>query len=128
MRFFLPVLLLALLIVAPGCIWTRGKINDVAVRTRTANIVLGQTRADTLPKLFGTMPTAIIPLKDGRVVYSFAYGDAKTEGFSLILVTFTKTNSYFSAVYALADANGIVQAVHSAPQQEVEWETWPFGD
>lgn len=125
------VLILALA-VAPllgGCIWTRAKVNDAAVRERAAAIVPGKTRAKELPRLMGAMPSAVIPLKDGGRVYSFAYGDAKTEGFTLILVTLSKTNSHFSSVYVLTDAEGIVRSVQASPEPEdLAWETWPFGE
>lgn len=128
---FCKILSLALisltLAFANGCIWTRAKMNDAAVCDRAAAIMPGETRADQLPALLGVVPSSVIPLRDGRQVLVFAYGDAKTEGISLILVTFTKTNSAFSAVYVLVDAEGVVQQVQLAPQQEVAWETWPFG-
>lgn len=112
---------------APGCIWTRAKVNNAAVRERAGVIVPGQTRAEQLSALLGVVPSAVVPLKDGRQVLVFAYGDAKTEGLSLIVVTFTKTNSAFSAVYVLVNAEGVVEQVQTAPQQELAWETWPFG-
>lgn len=112
-----------------GCLWTRAKVNDGSVRERAAAIVPGRTRAEELPRLLGAMPSAVIPLRDGRTVYSFAYGDAKTEGFTLILLTLSKTNSHFSAVYALVDADGVVQSVQASPEPEaLAWETWPFGE
>lgn len=121
--------LLAVLPLLGGCIWTRAKVNDASVRERAARIVPGKTRAEALPRLMGAMPSAVIPLKDGHTVYSFAYGDAKTEGFTLILLTLTKTNAHFSAVYALVDAEGVVQRVQASPEPEtLEWETWPFGE
>lgn len=123
---------MVLLAIAPllgGCIWTRAKVNDASVRERAARIVPGKTQAAELPRLMGAMPSAVIPLKDGRTVYSFAYGDAKTEGFTLILLTLTKTNAHLSAVYALVDAAGVVQRVQASPEPEtLAWETWPFGE
>ncbi|MGN0886325.1 MAG: hypothetical protein ACI4RT_04925 [Candidatus Spyradenecus sp.] len=120
-------LLGAALLFANGCIWTRAKVNDAAVCERAKAIVPGQTRAEQLPAVLGVVPSSVIPLKDGRQVLVFAYGDAKTEGVSLIVVTFTKTNSAFSAVYVLVNAQGVVERVQTAPQQELAWETWPFG-
>lgn len=102
-------------------------MNDSIVCERAEDIVPGKTRAEQLPALLGVVPSSVIPLRDGRQVLVFAYGDAKTEGFSLILVTFTKTNSAFSAVYVLVDGEGVVQQVQLAPRQEIAWETWPFG-
>ncbi len=119
--------LLSLLALFSGCIWNRAKVNDANVVHRAATIVIGETHASELPQLMGTAPTSMIPLRDGRIVYVFAYGDAKTEGFTLVLFTMTKTNSVFSAIYVLTDANGIVQGIHRSPELEPEWETWPFG-
>lgn len=121
-------LLAGVLACTSGCIWTRAKVNDAAVRERAAAIQIGKTRAEQLPTLLGVVPSAVIPLKDGRQVLVFAYGDAKTEGLSLVVVTFTKTNSAFSAVYVLVDAEGVVRQVQTAPRQEIAWETWPFGE
>ena len=122
---------LALLLAAfagGGCIWNRAKVNDAGVAARAAAIVPGETRVEALPALMGCEPSAIVPLRDGRVVHVFGYGDAKTEGFTLLLVTFTKTNSAFSAVYVFADAEGVVRRVSAAPAPGVAWETWPFGE
>ncbi len=110
-----------------GCIWNRAKVNDAAVNVRSEGVIIGQTHASELPKIMGTTPSSIIPLRDGRMVYVFAYGDAKTEGLSLILFTLTKTNSVFTAVYMLVDTKGIVQGIYRSPDLEPEWEMWPFG-
>ena len=115
------------LLFANGCIWTRAKVNDAAVCERAKAIVPWKTRTEQLPALLGVVPSTIIPLRDGRQVLVFAYGDAKTEGISLMVVTLTKTNSAFSAVYVLVDAQGVVERVQTAPQRELAWETWPFG-
>ena len=126
-KVFGVALLGVVLAFANGCIWTRAKVNDAAVCERAKAIVPGKTRAEQLPTVLGVVPSAVIPLKDGRQVLVFAYGDAKTEGVSLIVVTFTKTNSAFSAVYVLVNAQGVVERVQTAPQQELAWEAWPFG-
>ena len=99
-------LMAALALLAGGCIWNRAKVNDASVAERVAQVVPGKTRAADLPR----------------------YGDAKTEGFSLILLTLTKTNSAFASVYVLADAQGVVRRVQATPPPEVAWETWPFGE
>lgn len=119
--------LAALAMAAGGCIWNRARVNDAAVAERAAGIVPGETRAEELPGILGAAPSAVIPLRDGRMVYAFSYGDAKTEGVSLILVTLTKTNSSFSAVYVFVDGEGVVRAVERSPAPAPRWETWPFG-
>ncbi len=125
---FIRSLLIALALLSlNGCIWNRTKINDAAVRDRARTIVLGKTHAEQLPKIMGIAPSSMIPLRDGRTVYVFAYGDAKTEGLSLLLVTLTKTNSIFTAVYVVTDAKGIVRNIYRSPELDAEWETWPFG-
>lgn len=121
-------LMAALALVAGGCIWNRAKVNDASVAERVAQVVPGKTRAADLPRILGAEPTAVIPLREGQVLYGWAYGDAKTEGFSLILLTLTKTNSAFASVYVLADAQGVVRRVQATPPPEVAWETWPFGE
>ena len=123
--------LLSIALAAPllgGCIWNRAKVNDAGVAARAEAIVPGVTRAEELPGLMGTVPSSVIPLKDGRVVYAFSYGDAKTEGFTLILFTLSKTNSAFSAVYVFTDAAGVVRRVEASPAPVTDWETWPFGE
>lgn len=111
-----------------GCIWNRAKVNDAEVAARAAAIVPGKTHAEELPKLMGTVPSSVIPLKDGRTVYAFSYGDAKTEGFTLLLFTLSKTNSAFSAVYVFTDMKGVVRHVEASPAPETAWEAWPFGE
>lgn len=126
MRHILTLVLLATL--AGGCIWNRAKVNDASVAARVSRVAPGKTHASELPGLLGAEPTAVIPLRDGQTLYGWAYGDAKTEGLSLILVTLTKTNSAFASVYVLADAQGVVRRVQATPPPEVTWETWPFGE
>ena len=129
MNCFIRLLLIPMLaLLCSGCIWNRAKINDTAVAVRAASVRPGVTRAEDLPTLLGAVPSAVIPMRDGRTLYTFAYGDAKTEGLSLLLLTMTKTNSCFSAVYVMTDANGVVERVQCPPKEELPWETWPFGD
>ncbi len=128
MRMLQLIGALALLLTLSGCIWNRTKVNDAAVRERAQGVTIGVTHASELPRLMGTTPSSVIPLRDGRMVHVFSYGDAKTEGLSLLIITLTKTNSYFTAVYVLTDTKGIVRGVHTSPEQELDWEMWPFGE
>ncbi len=121
------LLLTAALPLLGGCIWNRALVNDAGVAARAEAIVPGQTRAEELPGIMGRVPTSVIPLRDGRLIYAFSYGDAKTEGFTLILFTLSKTNSAFSAVYVFTDEAGVVRHVEASPAPETAWETWPFG-
>lgn len=121
-------LLLVLPILLGGCIWNRTRVNDPTIRDRAAAVVPGKTTAAELSRILGAMPGATVPLSDGRTLCSFGYGDAKTEGLSLLIVTLTRTNSYFSAIYAVIGADGIVESIHTSPKEEdLPWEFWPFG-
>lgn len=121
-------LLLVLPILLGGCIWNRTRVNDPTIRDRAAAVVPGKTTAAELSRILGAMPGATVPLSDGRTLCSFGYGDAKTEGLSLLIVTLTRTNSYFSAIYAVIGADGVVESIHTSPKEEdLPWEFWPFG-
>lgn len=129
MRTFIPLLALsAMAFLLGGCIWNRTRVNDPTIRHRTDAVVPGKTKASELSAILGAMPGATVPLGDGRTLCSFGYGDAKTEGLSLLLVTLTRTNSYFSAIYAVISADGVVESIHTSPkEEELPWEFWPFG-
>lgn len=128
MRTLLTTLLCLSPFIFGGCIWNRTRVNDPTIRDRVSAVIPGKTTAPELTRLLKAMPGATIPLNDGRTLCSFGYGDAKTEGFTLILFTLTRTNSYFSSVYAVISADGTVESIHTSPEEEeLPWEFWPFG-
>lgn len=111
-----------------GCIWSRAKINDTSIIHRQDQIIVGKTKIEQVPIILGAAPSSISEFKNGTTLYSFVVGDSRTNGLMLVLVNFTKTNLSTSAIYVIADAQGVVSQIRKSPMPDPEWEFWPFGD
>ena len=118
----------ALAAFAEGCMWSRARLNDPAIVERAASIVPGATKVADLPRLLQAQPTRMH--KAGKEqVYEYSYSDSKTKVFSLIIVSFTRTESVTETLYVEADAEtGVVTRVPRVKRHEPEWRFWPFGD
>jgi hypothetical protein len=122
---------LVLLIVAAsvfcGCSWSRQRVNVEGFHTKVNAVKVGQTKAADLKGIFGTEPNAVIPAKEGRI-HLYNFGDAKTKGFNLILVSFSKTNAGLDSALFFVDENGVVQnKIVSSNSSDLDWQYWPFG-
>ena len=111
-----------------GCIWSRARINDPAIVERAKAIRPGVTKTVDLPSILKAQPTR--ERTDGKsVTYEYSYSDAKSETFTLILVTFSRTEDVTETLYVEADkATGLVTRVPKLPPHESEWRCWPFDD
>ena len=111
-----------------GCIWSRARINDPAIVERARAIRPGVTRAADLPSLLKAQPTR--QRTDGTtVIYEYSYSDAKTETFTLILLSFSRTEDVTETLSVEADAaTGLVTRVPKLVTREPEWRCWPFDD
>ena len=111
-----------------GCIWSRARINDPAIVERAKAIRPGVTKAVDLPTILEVQPTR--QRSEGKsVTYEYSYSDAKSETFSLILVTFSRTEDVTETLYVETDAaTGLVTRVPKLASREPEWRCWPFGD
>ena len=118
----------ALAVFAEGCMWSRARLNDPEIVERASAIVPGVTKTVDLPRLLQAQPTRMH--KAGKEqVYEYSYSDSKTKVFSLIIVSFTRTESVTETLYVEADAEtGVVTRVPRVKRHEPEWRFWPFGD
>ena len=124
-----PVCAAALLATAAeGCMWSRARLNDPEIVERASAIVPGVTKVADLPKLLGAQPTR--KHKAGKVLtLEYSYSDSKTKVFTLIIVSFSRTESVTETLYVEADAEtGVVTRVPRQKRHEPEWRFWPFGD
>ena len=119
------VLLTAL---AEGCMWSRARLNDPEILERARAIVPGVTKAADLSKLLQAQPTRMH--KTGNaLVCEYSYADSKTKVFTLILLSFSRTESVTETLYVESDAEtGVVTRVPRLVRHEPEWRFWPFGD
>ena len=125
------VRLLALVMLAslaPGCMWSRARINDPEIVERAKAIRPSVTKAEELPSILKAQPTR--KRREGRLVtYEYSYSDAKTKTFSLLLVSFSRTEDTTETLYVETDAEtGLVMRVPKLERHDPEWRWWPFGE
>ena len=120
--------IISLTILLSGCIWSRARINDPAIVERAKAIRPGVTKAVDLPTILKAQPTR--ERADGNsVTYEYSYSDARSETFTLILVTFSRTEDVTETLYVETDkATGLVTRVPKLASHEPEWRCWPFDD
>ena len=122
------VVLATLSMALSGCMWSRARINDPAILDRAKTIRPGVTKADELPAILKAQPTRKRP-EGSLVTYEYSYSDTKSKTFSLILVTFSRTEDVTETLYVETDAaTGVVTRVPKLVHHEPEWRWWPFGE
>lgn len=127
-RSSLPAIL-ALAAALAGCSWSRTVVNDPAIRERAAAVVPGTTTAADLPGILGSEPLSFIEVGDGRRLLVWGYGESKTEGLNLVVVSFSRTNSGLDTAFFLVDADGVVRRKWvGTNSRDLPWEWWAFGD
>ena len=111
-----------------GCMWSRARLNDPEIVERASAIVPGVTKVADLPRLLQAQPTR--KRKSGNdLTLEYSYSDSKTKVFTLIIVSFSRTESVTETLYVEADAEtGVVTQVPRQKRHEPEWRFWPFGD
>ena len=111
-----------------GCMWSRARLNDPEIVERASSIVPGVTKVSDLPRLLQAQPTR--KRKSGNdLTLEYSYSDSKTKVFTLIIVSFSRTESVTETLYVEADAEtGVVTRVPRQKRHEPEWRFWPFGD
>ena len=120
--------LVSLALMTSGCMWSRARLNDPAIVERARAIRPGVTKAVDLPSVLKAQPTRERRLGN-LVTYEYSYSDAKTETFTLILVSFSRTEDVTETLYVETDAaTGLVTRVPKLTPHEPEWRCWPFGD
>lgn len=128
-HFFAPAAAaLALAVLSGGCMWSRARMNDPDVVVRARAIRPGVTKAADLAGLLRVRPTRQ-RREGGDVTYEYSYSDTKTKLFSLLVVTFTRTENVTETLYVETDAaTGVVKRVPKLVRHEPEWRVWPFDD
>ena len=91
-RFWIVPIILLLPLLLGACTFARQKINVEGFHEKAEQIVPGKTKAADLSKILGSPPNAVLPLKDGKKVYVYTFGEGKTAGLTLILFNVSKTN------------------------------------
>ena len=131
MRLFTVLLLLAVA-AAPGCFFSRSKVDKALDRDKLDEIMVGESNKEDVARLLGA-PTDIIfnnkeldPLN--VFAYEYIYKLEKTTGFTIILLTLTNSDTKRDHVLVFFDANGIVTGVGSRFEAEDAEYDLPFGD
>ena len=128
MRFFQPLLLLAVLaILIQGCAFSRGTLGDDIKTEAIGEIKKGVTTKAEVLALLGA-PDRVLPL-NGRDVYQYYRYDAKAGSLLLILINFSRLSVKGDDLFVMLNQNGIVEEVLSSKRTEnLEFRFWPFGD
>jgi len=121
-------LLLALVALTQGCMWSRSRMNDPEIVTRAQQIQPGVTKVSELPVILNAQPTR--KTRAGKtVVYEYSYSDVKSKSFMLVVVNFSRTENVTETLYVETDAEtGVVTRLPPLKSHEPEWRWWPFGD
>ena len=114
--------------VLSGCMWSRHRMNDPEIVERAASIRPGVTTVQDLPRLLGAQPTR--RRAEGKLVtYEYSFADSKSETFSIVILTFSRTENVTETLYVETDAEtGKVVRVPQLISREPEWRCWPFGE
>lgn len=112
-----------------GCSFNRQQINHADLPDRVSGVVPGQTTLAELEKMAGGPATSITPVGDNKRLYTYTFGDSKTGGLFLILLTISKTNTGIDTASFLVNQDDIVEAVQVGKNSEdLPWQWWAFGD
>lgn len=122
------VALVTLAALMSGCVWSRARINDPEILERARAIRPCVTKAGELPAILKAQPTR--KRREGRLMtYEYSYSDSKSKTFSLLLVSFSRTEDTTETLYVETDAEtGLVLRVPKLEHHEPEWRWWPFGE
>jgi len=112
-----------------GCTWARGRINTPDFHNKVAAIEVGVSTQEDVLDAVGSYPGTVRQLKSGKEIWAYIFGDSKTEGFSLIIVGWQKSNIGIDTALFKFDENGVLERQWvSNNSQDLEWEMWPYGD
>jgi outer membrane protein assembly factor BamE (lipoprotein component of BamABCDE complex) len=119
----------ALLLATSACSWNKTVINEADFLTRADQVIVGQTKREQLPEILGSTPLTWIQTDNGSDVYVYTYGQSKTNGFNIILLGISKTNTRIDSAYFVTDKDGVVSKKFvGTNSQDVPFEWWAFGD
>ena len=112
-----------------GCTFSRQRINTVNFHEKVQQVVEGQTTADELAATLGSPPQSVLYTDNGKRIYVYSFGDAKTAGLTLIVFNSLKTNMGLDGAMFLIDQNGVVEEfIVSNHSQDIPWEWWAFDE
>ncbi len=108
-----------------GCSFARSRVNNTELPTLAQLVEPGKTSSKDLTALLGD-PNSVVPLGDGKQVFLYTFGDAKTKGFNLLLFGWEKTNTGFDSGYFIIEDGTVKEKLVSSNSQDLPWEWWPF--
>lgn len=119
---------LTLAVLMSGCIWSRARINDPEILERAKAIKPSVTKVEDLSRILKAQPTR--KRREGKLMtYEYSYSDTKSKTFTLILVSFSRTEDTTETLYVETDAEtGVVVRVPKLEHHDPEWRWWPFGE
>lgn len=104
------------------------RMNDPEIVLRARSIVPGKTTVDELPRLLNAQPTRRRTMGKTTTL-EYSYSDVKTKSFSLVILTWSRTENVTETLYVDANAEtGVVASVPRLDHHEPEWRFWPFDD
>ena len=119
----------ALLLATSACSWNKTVINEADFIARADQVVVGQTKREQLPEILGSTPLTWIETDNGTQVYVYSYGQSKTNGFNIILLGISRTNTRIDAAYFVTDKSGVVSMKFvGTNSKDVPFQWWAFGD
>lgn len=118
----------AALLTAPGCMWSRVKVNDPDIVARSYSIRVGETSESQLESILMAKPTMRVPGKDS-VMLGYSFSDTKHNALTLVVVNFSRSTTVAETLYVEIDpATKKVIRVHRPHVPTIEWRFWPFSD
>lgn len=124
-RFYYLVML-AILLFAEGCAFSRGTLGDEIAVATIASIKKGESKADVLAKIGA--PDRLIQV-NGRDVLQYYHYDAKAGSLLLILVNFSRLQIKSDDLFVILNQDGLVEDIISSKRTDtLEFRFWPFGE
>jgi outer membrane protein assembly factor BamE (lipoprotein component of BamABCDE complex) len=124
--FLVPLLL------APGCFFSRSKVEAPLEPERIAQIEVGKSTKEDVTRLLGAPTDIIFSNKQLDPLRTFAYeydrAVTKTTGLTLIIVTFINADTKRDHVLVFFDDRGVVSAVGARLDADDARYGLPFGD
>ena len=124
-RFYYLVML-AILLFAEGCAFSRGTLGDEIAVATIESIKKGESKADVLAKIGA--PDRLIQV-NGRDVLQYYHYDAKAGSLLLILVNFSRLQIKSDDLFVILNQDGLVEDIISSKRTDtLEFRFWPFGE
>jgi hypothetical protein len=121
------VLVMATILVAQGCVVTRGTLGEPLRDDAIAQIKKGASTVSEVVSILGA-PERIVRGND-REIFHYYFYDGKSPALLLLVLNLVRMEVKSDNLYVFFGRNGLVEdVVYSKRTPNVEFKLWPFGE